>query len=125
MSQAKLSFFKLIVRDLERAQSFYERAFGFTLQDRFDTPDFNEVILRQEGTDVMIVLLCYSDGRDIPDARAHGPAGFATDDMDATHAAVVAAGATPKGPVIVVEGGIKVAFLNDPEGHEIELCQFG
>jgi len=125
VSQAKLSFFKLIVRDLERAQSFYERAFGFTLQDRFDTPDFNEVILRQEGTDVMIVLLCYSDGRDIPDARAHGPAGFATDDMDATHAAVVAAGATPKGPVIVVEGGIKVAFLNDPEGHEIELCQFG
>jgi predicted enzyme related to lactoylglutathione lyase len=73
----------------------------------------------------MIVLQCYTDGREIPDARAHGPAGFATDDMDATHAAVVAAGATPKGPVIVVEGGIKVAFLNDPEGHEIELCQFG
>jgi lactoylglutathione lyase len=125
VSQAKLSFFKLIVHDLEKEQSFYEQAFGFTVQDRFVTDDFNEVILRQEGTDVMIVLQCYTDGREIPDARAHGPAGFATDDMDATHATVVAAGATPKGPVIVVEGGIKVAFLNDPEGHEIELCQFG
>ncbi len=125
MSHAKLRFFKLIVHDLTRMQSFYERAFGFVLQDRFDTPDFNEAILRQEGTEMSLILLSFTNGRTIPDPTAHGPTGFVTEDIEAAHASAVAAGATPKGPVMEVEGGIKVAFLDDPEGHEIELCQFG
>lgn len=125
MAQAKFAFIKLIVGDLGAQQRFYEQAFGFAEQGRFETADFDEVILGQAGTDVTLMLLCYTDGRPLPDARAHGPTGFATDDMAASHAACVAAGARAKGPVIVVEGGIQVAFLEDPEGHEIELCQFG
>ena len=125
MAQAKFAFIKLIVGDLAAQQRFYEQAFGFTEQGRFETADFDEVILGQDGVDVTLMLLCYTDGRPLPDARAHGPTGFATDDIEAAHAACLAAGATAKGPVLVVEGGIKVALLDDPEGHEIELCQFG
>jgi len=125
MAQAKFAFIKLIVGDLAAQQRFYEQAFGFTEQGRFETADFDEVILGQDGVDVTLMLLCYTDGRPLPDARAHGPTGFATDDIEAAHAACLAAGATAKGPVLVVEGGVKVALLDDPEGHEIELCQFG
>jgi catechol 2,3-dioxygenase-like lactoylglutathione lyase family enzyme len=124
MAQAKLAFFKLIVRDLERMRAFYCGALGFAEQTAFDTPDFRESILRQDGTDVTLILLCYKDGRTLPDAAVHGPTGFLTEAIEATHAALIAAGARAKGPVMEVEGGIKVAFLDDPEGHEIELCQF-
>src|SRR5690606_13454835 len=118
-------FIKLIVGDLVAEQRFYEQAFGFAERGRFETADFDEVILGQDGVDVTLMLLRYTDGRPRPDARAHGPTGFATDDIEAAHAACVVAGAAPKGPVLVVEGGIRVALLDDPEGHEIELCQFG
>ena len=124
MSPAKLSFFKLIVRDLETSQRFYEQAFGFTVSDRFDTPEFGEVILAQEDAGLSLILLSYKDGRALPDAASHGPTGFLTGEIEATHAAIVAAGGTPKGPILAIEGGVKVAFLADPEGHEIELCQF-
>jgi predicted enzyme related to lactoylglutathione lyase len=123
MTAARLSFFKLLVRDLATTQRFYETALGFSVHDRFDTPDFEEVLLRQKGSDLMLVLLHYTDGRAIPAADNHGPTGFVTDDITATHAALVKAGGKPKGAVIEVEG-IKVAFLDDPDGHEIELVQF-
>jgi lactoylglutathione lyase len=124
VTQAKLSFFKLIVSDLESLRSFYVAALGFEETMLYDTPAFRESILCQPGGAVSLILLAYKDGRALPDARAHGPAGFACDDLAAAHAALVAAGAKAKGPVLEVEGGIAVAFLEDPEGHEIELCQF-
>jgi lactoylglutathione lyase len=89
----------------------------------FDTPDFLEAILSQPGADFQMMLLQYKDGRDISEALRHGPTGFFTDQIEAVHARLVAEGAVDKGGVIVVEGGIKVALLDDPEGHEIELCQ--
>lgn len=124
MADAKLAFFKLIVRDLGTARHFYEQALGFAVKDVFDTPEFGEVILTQGDGGTSLILFAWKDGRDTPDARGHGPTGFVCADIEAAHAALVAAGATPKGPVLAVEGGIRVAFLDDPEGHEIELCQF-
>lgn len=123
MPDAKLSFLKLIVRDLERTRRFYERTLGFAQVGFFDTPDFLEAILSQPGADFQMMLLQYKDGRDISEALRHGPTGFFTDQIEAVHARLVAEGAVDKGGVIVVEGGIKVALLDDPEGHEIELCQ--
>jgi len=123
MAVAKLSFFKIIVRDLEVAQSFYERSLGFEQVGYFDTPDFLEAVMQQPGTDVTMMLLAYKDGRDISAAIGHGPTGFFTDDIAAAHARLVAEGATNKGGIIVVGEGIKIALLDDPDGHELELCQ--
>jgi len=125
MPDAKLSFFKLIVRDLAATRSFYERALGFEQVGFFDTPEFLETILAQPGTDFQMMVLQYKDGRDISGALRHGPTGFFTDAIEAVHARLIAEGAVEKGGVIVVEGGIRVALLDDPEGHEIELCQMG
>jgi predicted enzyme related to lactoylglutathione lyase len=123
MATAKLSFFKVIVRDLEGARSFYERALGFEQADFFDTPDFLEAVMRQPGTEFLLMLLQWKDGRDISGALGHGPTGFFTDDIEGAHDRLVAEGAVAKGGIITVEGGIRVALLDDPEGHEIELCQ--
>jgi len=121
---AKLAFVKLIVRDLDVSRRFYEQALGFAVRDAFDTGDFGELILAQPETDVSLILLAFRDGRPIPDGRRHGPAGFLTDDIAASHAHLLACGATAKDPIVTVDGGIKVAFLHDPDGHPIELCQF-
>jgi catechol 2,3-dioxygenase-like lactoylglutathione lyase family enzyme len=120
---AKLSFFKVIVRDLEIARSFYERSLGFEQVGYFDTPDFLESIMQQPGTDVTMMLLAYKDGRDISAAIRHGPTGFFTDDIEAAHAKLLAEGATQKSGIIVVGDNIRIALLDDPDGHELELCQ--
>ncbi|MBT2188200.1 VOC family protein [Sphingobium nicotianae] len=123
MPVAKLSFFKVIVRDLEKAKRFYERSLSFVQEDFFDTPDFLEAVMRQPGTDFAMMLLAYKDGRDISAAIRHGPTGFFTDDIEAAHTRLVAEGAIAKSGIIVVGAGIRIALLDDPEGHEIELCQ--
>jgi predicted enzyme related to lactoylglutathione lyase len=123
MPVAKLSFFKVIVRDLEKSRSFYECSLGFEQIGYFDTPDFLEAVMQQPGTDVSMMLLAYKDGRDISAAIGHGPTGFFTDNIEAAHARLVAEGAVAKSGIIVVGEGIRIALLDDPEGHEIELCQ--
>jgi len=123
MTAAKLAFFKLIVSDLARMTAFYEAAFDFHQVNGFDTPDFEEAMFRQGDDPFLFMLLCYKDGRTLGDSAAHGPTGFVTDDLDGALAKAIAAGATLKlGPMDV--GPTRVAFLDDPEGHEIEVIQF-
>ncbi len=123
MTVAKLAFMKLIVTDLAGMKRFYESAFGFAQVDAFDTPDFDEVMLRQPDNDFLLFLLRYKDGRRHPDAAAHGATGFVTGNVEATVDAALAAGATLKmGPMDV--GPTRVAFVDDPEGHETEIIQF-
>jgi lactoylglutathione lyase len=123
MTAAKLAFMKLIVADLARAQAFYETAFGFAQADAFDTPDFEEVMLRQADNDFLLLLLRYKDGRRHPDAAAHGATGFVCTDLQASLDKAIAAGATlTMAPRDV--GPTRVAFVTDPDGHEIEIIQF-
>jgi lactoylglutathione lyase len=114
---------KLIVRDIARMTAFYEQAFGFAQANRFDTPDFEEIMLRQGEDPFLFLLLAYKDGRSHPDATAHGATGFVTDDVQAAVDKAVAAGARVKLAPFDV-GPTRVAFLADPEGHEIEIIQF-
>ena len=123
MPVAKFGFFKLIVRDLARSRRFYEQSFGFEQAGFFDTSEFQEAVMHQPGTDVNIMLLAYKDGRDISAAIGHGPTGFFTDDIETAHDRLIAEGAIAKSGIFVVEDTIKVAFLDDPDGHELELCQ--
>jgi lactoylglutathione lyase len=54
--------------------------------------------------------------------KGHGPVGLVTDDIAALFAKAVAAGATPTVPVFDA-GGVQVAILLSPQGHEVELVQ--
>ena len=121
--RATLAFMKLIVNDLLLMRDFYQRTFDFAQVETFDTPEFEEIMLRQEGNDFMLLLLRYKNGRRSPDAAAHGATGFVCTDLQASVDRALGAGATLKlAPTEV--GPTRVAFVDDPEGHEIEIIQF-
>ncbi len=81
MADARIAFMKLIVDNLPRAKEFYESAFGFAQTNAFDTPDFEEVMLQQDGNEFLLLLLAYKS-RPCPDATTHGPTGFVCTDLD-------------------------------------------
>ena len=114
-----LSFVKFNVADQPAMVAFYEKAFGMTLQKTVDNPGITEIILTDpKGLD--LALVHYKDGRKITLGNANGPIGFYLQDVDSVYKSAMAAGATsvsaPGGT-----GGLRVAIVSDPEGHEIEL----
>lgn len=118
----KFNFVKIIVQDLPAMEAFYTDGFGFTVQNRIDTPAFQEVMLAQSTGGFTLVLYRHGDGRTIDIGNGWGPLGFIVRDCDAEHSRALTAGATEvRAPVAF--GAMKVSFIADPEGHEIELLQ--
>lgn len=118
----RLNFFKLIVSDLDAAQRFYTDAFGLEQRDRIETEQLEEVMLAMPGERFNLVLYRHKDGRALDIGSAYGPVGFVTRDLDAAHAHLLALGAKPvRAPFAM--GSMRIAFVTDPEGHEIELIQ--
>jgi lactoylglutathione lyase len=116
-----LGFLKFTVADLPAMQAFYMTAFGLSVQKDLDNPDNRELILTNpKGLDLALVQ--YKDRRKVVLGNANGPIGFylSAADVDAFYKRAVAAGAvsrsTPGGG-----GGLRVAIVADPEGHDIEL----
>lgn len=120
----RLNFFKLIVSDMQAAIDFYTGAFGMTEAGaRIDLPEIEEAMLTMPGDRFTLVLYRWKDGRAIELGTAHGPVGFLTRNIDAAHARLIDHGATPLRKPFVL-GPMKIAFVADPEGHEIELIQY-
>lgn len=119
---AKFNFVKIIVQDLPAMEAFYTGCFGFTVQNRIGTPAFQEVMLAQSTGGFTLVLYRHCDDRTVEIGSGWGPLGFIVRDCDAEHASAVSAGATEvRAPAAF--GPMKVSFIADPEGHEIELLQ--
>ena len=116
------AFVKLVVRDLDAMLGFYEAALGLVAAQTVDTDTMTEQILRRPGVEAgpSLILYRHKDGREIALGNAHGPIGFYVRDVDAAFAHAVAKGAAPDRPPFDV-GNLRVAFVLDPEGHEIEL----
>jgi predicted enzyme related to lactoylglutathione lyase len=118
-----LGFVKFNVADQPKMVAFYEKAFGLTLQKvAVDNARVKEIILTNpKGLD--LALVHYKDGRKIAVGSAEGPIGFYLKDakaVDDAYASALAAGATSKSKP-GGGGGLRVATVADPEGHEIEL----
>lgn len=120
----KLGFFKLNVPEMAPALEFWSGAFGFSVVQTFDEPEFLEHILALPGQErgPNLLLVAFKDGRDVTPGPGHGPVGFQVDDIEAAHARTIAAGARELTGVFAV-GPVQVAMLASPEGHEIELVQ--
>ena len=54
----------------------------------------------------------------------YGPVGFMTRDVEAAYAHALANGASDQTRRRSTCGSMRIAFVNDPEGHEIEMIQF-
>lgn len=118
----RLNFFKLIVRDIDRMTDFYRATFGFNEVNRITMPGLIEVMLVLPEQAFNLVLYQHTDGRTVEMGSAYGPVGFITRDVDGAYAHAVASGATvDRAPFDLP--GMRIAFVFDPEGHQIEMIQ--
>jgi catechol 2,3-dioxygenase-like lactoylglutathione lyase family enzyme len=121
---ARLGFFKLNVPDLEQATMFWREAFGFAVTGRVDEPVFLEHIMTLPGQDSgpNLMLVQYKDGRDVTVGPGHGAVGLICDDIEASNDRALMCNAE-KVLDVFEAGGVKIAVLKSPQGHEIELIQ--
>jgi catechol 2,3-dioxygenase-like lactoylglutathione lyase family enzyme len=121
------SFVKIMVADVAAMERFYCDALGLTVRTRIavDRPDYaiRETILEIGGGETLLNLVQHLD-RPCP-AAGEAMLGLAVQDIDAVIALAVSAGATILQPVTPIpDHHVKVAFLADPEGHQIELLEY-
>ncbi len=118
-SHPSLSFVRFNVTDLPKMQAFYQKAFGMAVQKSLDNGDNLEVILTTpNGLD--LALLHYKDNRQIVLGNANGAMGFYLKDVDGAYKRAIDAGAVSKSKP-GGGGGVRVAIVTDPEGHDVEL----
>jgi predicted enzyme related to lactoylglutathione lyase len=119
---ARFGFVKFVVQDLDAMRSFYERAFGLAVSQTIDLPDIMELVMRRPGEDTgfSLILFWNKDGRETAVGTAHGPLGLFVRDVDAAFAHAVKEGATAHREPWDT-GAMRVAFVLDPEGRELEL----
>ena len=119
---ARFGFVKFVVADLDAMASFYERAFGLVVAQTIDLPDIMELIMRRPGDEAGFSLILYwnKDGSKATLGSAHGPLGIYVRDVDAAYAHAVKEGATAHREPWDTPG-MRVAFVLDPEGRELEL----
>ncbi|WP_062318161.1 VOC family protein [Demequina maris] len=115
----------LFVGDCERAAAFYARL-GFA--ETFRSPDDAPVKIEMALGGFMLGLALPG-----PAAESHGlepvTAGdracltLWTDDADGAFARAVEAGGTPRRSPHAFRDVLRVAFVNDPDGHPVQLVQ--
>lgn len=118
----RMGFVKFVVKDLPAMRSFYERALGLAVAQTIDLPDIMELVMRRPGEETGFSLILYwnKDGREVTVGNGHGPLGLYVRDVDVAFAHAVKEGATPhREPWDAT--GMRVAFVLDPEGRELEL----
>ena len=122
---SRFAFVKLSVPDIAEACRFWSDAFGMQQAMAFDEPGFEEVVMSagSDGDATSLILVRHKDGRAIESGSAYGPVGFFCDDIEASFARALEAGATATKPPFTVGGATKVALLDSPQGHAIELVQ--
>lgn len=122
---ARMIFVKLIVTDLDAMVDFYGRAFGLVAVRTIEMDHLKEVILQRSADDRGPSLILYHDKTcpNLTVGTAHGPIGLAVEDVDRAFEQAVTQGAAPVREPFDVPG-MRVAFVNDPEGHEIEMIRF-
>ncbi|MDB5677745.1 VOC family protein [Sphingomonas bacterium] len=119
----RLNFFKLVVKDAGAMTSFYQRAFGFEERNRVAMTGLIEVMLAMPGEAFNLVLYQHTDGREIDIGSGYGPVGFLTRDVDGAYSHALDCGATAARAPFDLPS-MRIAFVNDPEGHQIEMIQF-
>ena len=125
----------LSVADLDAQQAWYQRVLGLTeVVERFqlDEPAVRTVVLRS-SSGVRLELIersgaarerPFADPLDAAATLGFGHWALSVRDLDASYAAITAAGAASVWPPAdAVEPGARFAYVKDPEGNLIELIQ--
>ncbi len=117
-----LSHTAIRVSDPDRSVKFYQDVFGY---DVFidGRPTGGPVLGLIGGHTVELIRQAADEGAKAPrDVLGHSCAAFSVDDIDATHAALKAAGyIRSEGPETF--GNVRVVFVRDPDGTLLEFIQ--
>jgi len=119
---ATFAFIKIVVRDVDRVRVFYEKVLGLERAQTLDGETFIEEMLRTPGAEgpPQLVLYYSKSNPPITVGDGWGPVGFYVKDVKATYDLALA-----EGGGLVREpfrhGDLMVAFVSDPEGHQVEL----
>lgn len=117
------------VLDEDRSVAFYGKAFGLTVADRLDFPDFTLVYLSGPESEFEVELTI-NKGRTEPYnlGDGYGHLAVSVADVTAEHERFSAEGLAPRRLVDFAPAGEIVArffFVADPDGYQIEVLQRG
>lgn len=115
------------VRDEARSVAFYEQAFGLSVADRLDFPDFTLVYMSNAESDFEVELTINKDRAQPYDlGDGYGHLAVSVEDLDREHVRFEAAGLAPRKLVEFAPAGEIVArffFVADPDGYQIEVLE--
>ncbi|MGE5708119.1 MAG: VOC family protein [Bacteroidota bacterium] len=113
---------RLKVRDLERSIAFYTQHFDFSLRRRKSTPRGSQLaFLAMEGTptEIELAYLPWDPDFHVDEDILH--LAFSVPDIQEAVARLRAAGVPITEEPMQLGGGTWIAFVEDPDGYEIEL----
>lgn len=115
---------RIRVRDLERSVSFYRDVIGLAESGRSISPMGNQLAYMRDEISGHEIELCFQPGKPdfkFPEDIVH--VAFQVDDLDAVGERLGALGIPfTDGPHRSARGSA-LAFIDDPDGYEIELLQ--
>lgn len=117
------------VKDEARSVDFYRKAFGLEIAERVDFPDFTLIYMKAPQGEFEVELTVNkgrADAYQLGDGYGH--IAFVTDDLEAEHARMRAAGLAPKDIKEMTHDGKpfgKFFFIEDPDGYKIEVLKRG
>ena len=126
---AKMIHSMIRVLDEARSLAFYEAAFGLTIAERLDFPDFSLIYLANAESTFELELTV-NKGRAEPYdlGNGYGHLAVSVADVAAEHARMEAAGLAPRKIVDFAPAGTVIArffFIADPDGYQIEVLERG
>lgn len=116
---------RLKVRDLERSIAFYTRHFNMVCRDRKSSPRGSQLaFMTMPGspTELELAYLPWDPDFQLPEDIFH--LAFRVEDMDTTLATMREAGVNITEEPSGRRDGGQMAFIEDPDGYEIELLSF-
>ena len=115
------------VLDLDKAVSFYDKAFGLKVADKFDFDDFTLVYLRNDENDFEIELtLNKGQTESYTHGDGYGHIAVCVDDCHAEHSRMTKLGFKPNDVKEFNRDGELMArffFVQDPDGYKIEVLE--
>jgi len=120
----KLEHVALLVADPVAVARWYEEHLGMQVVRKGEAPGHARFLADDAGASVLEI---YTGTLPVPDYGAMDPAllhvAFAVEDLGATRARLIAAGAVPVGDVVVAPTGDEFAMLRDPWGLALQLAR--